>query len=202
MIREAIALHRDAGARVGEAYGLGLLATVTRDLGDTDAAFRHARAGLVVIRATGDDRNAAELLNVLGSLHLARQDDEAALDCYRQASQGADQATSPLPAVQSLVGQAAAMHRLGRWADADTLVRRALAESRRCGYRLVEGHAWTVLAQLAIDGGRPAEAWAATEAAVTIRRETGHRLVAADPRPVLDRLARLPSSGRSSVLQP
>jgi DNA-binding SARP family transcriptional activator/tetratricopeptide (TPR) repeat protein len=202
MIREAIALHRDAGARVGEADGLGLLASVTGDLGDTDAALRHARAGLVLIRATGDDRNAAELLNVLGSLHLARHDDEAALDCYRQASHDAEQAVSPLPALQSLVGQAAATHRLGRWADADALVRRALAESGRCGYRLVEGHAWTVLARLEIDGGRPAEARAAAEAALTIRRETGHRLVDADPGPILDRLARLPGSGRSSVLQP
>jgi ATP/maltotriose-dependent transcriptional regulator MalT len=153
-------------------------------------------------RAAGDDRNTAELLNVLGSLHLARGDDEAALDCYRQASQGAARAVSPLPALQALVGQAAAMHRLGRCADADTLVRRALAESRRYGYRLIEGHAWTVLAQLAIGGGRPAEARAAAEAALTIRRETGHRLVDADPRPVLDRLALLPGSGRSAVLQP
>ena len=186
MIQESITLHRDAAARVGEAYGLGLLAIVTRDLGHTEVAFRHARDGLVLIRATGDDRNAAELLNVLGSLHLARGDDEAALDCYRQAGHGAAQAVSPLPALQAQVGQATAMHRLGRSAEAQALVRRALEESRRYGYRLVEGHAWTVLARLEISAGRPAEAREAAESALTVQRETGHRLVDADPRPLLD----------------
>jgi tetratricopeptide (TPR) repeat protein/DNA-binding SARP family transcriptional activator len=195
MIQESINLHRGAGARVGEAYGLGLLATVTRDLGDTDSALRHARAGLALIRAAGDDRNEAELLNVLGSLHLARHDHQTALECYRQASHRATQAVSPLPAVQALVGQAAAMHRLGRRADARRLVRRALEDSRRYGYRLVEGHAWTVLARLEISCGRSTEAQEAAEMALAVRQETGHQLVDADPGPVLERLGRV---GRSN----
>ena len=191
LLREALALHREAGARVGEAYGLGLLAVVTRDLGDPGQALRHARAGLVLIRAAGDERNQAELLNILGSLHLARRDDQTALDCYRQAAECASQAESPLPAVQALVGLAAAEHRLGRGAESRRLLRRALADSREYGYRLVAGQAWTVLARLELSRGRLDAARLAAERAQTIRHETGHRIADADPAPVLARLRRL-----------
>ncbi|MFI7542390.1 tetratricopeptide repeat protein [Actinoplanes sp. NPDC049599] len=191
LVEESIALHREAGARVGEAYGLGLLATVTRDLGDPEQALGHARAALVLIRAAGDDRNQAEILNVLGSLHLARHDDRTALDCYRQAEQCAAHAVSPLPGVQALVGLAAAEHRLGRWAEAEGLVRRALAVSEEHGYRLVTGHAWTVLAELELSRGRPAESRAAADRALAVRRETGHRIADADPDRILRRLNRV-----------
>lgn len=140
-------------------------AIVNKDFGHTDVAFQHARDGLVPIRGAGDHRNAAELLTVFGSLHLARGDDEAALDCHRQALHSAAQAVSPLPAVQAQVGQATAMHRLGRSAEAQALVRHVLGESRRYGYRLVEGRAWTVLARLEISAE-------AREAAFTVGRRS------------------------------
>ena len=189
LVEESIARHREAGARVGEAYGLGLLANVVRDLGDRETALRHARAGLVLIRTAGDDRNQAEILNILGSLHLARHDPRTAWDCYRRAAAAAAGAVSPLPALQALVGLATAEHQLGRWTTSRGLLRRALAGSRKCGYRLVTGHAWTSLARLEMSRGRTAEARAAAEHALAVQRETGHRIVDADPGPVLLRLA-------------
>jgi tetratricopeptide (TPR) repeat protein len=188
LVEEAIALHREAGARVGEAYGLGLLSLVIRDVGDPDEALRHARAGLVLIQAAGDNINEAGILNVLGSLHLSRHNDQTALDCYRRAATCAWQAFAPAPAVAALAGQAAAEHRLGRGAAALDLAQRALAGSRKYGYRLVTGHAWTVLAQLHLSSGRLAAAGVAAGRALAVQRATGHRIADADPAPVLARL--------------
>ena len=83
---------------------------------------------------------------------------------------------------------------LGRAAEARELVLHALEDSRRYGYRLVEGHAWTVLARLELGCGRLTEAQRAAEKALAVRQETGHQLADADPGPVLEQLARLRQS--------
>jgi DNA-binding SARP family transcriptional activator/tetratricopeptide (TPR) repeat protein len=190
LAEESVELQREAGGGLGEAYAMGVLARIFRALGDHDRALRHARDALVLVQAVDDDAHQAEILNVLGSVHLVRRDDRTALDCYRRAAECAAHAVNPLPGMQALVGMATAEHRLGRWTESYRLLQQALAGSEERGFRLVAGHAWTALADLEVSRNRPDQARVAAEQALIVRRETGHRIADADPDPVLLRLRR------------
>ncbi|MBL7253122.1 ATP-binding protein [Paractinoplanes lichenicola] len=181
LLEEALTLTREAGDGGSEAYALGVLARIETD---PDRALRHARDALVLVQVAGDERQQAEMLCELGALHLEQHDTRTALDCFRRAAAHAEHATSPLPGLRALVGMAAAEHRLGNTTEADSLVRRALTGCQEHGYRIVEGEAWTVRAELDLARNRPAEARAAEEQALEVWRETGHRPAAGVTRPV------------------
>ena len=165
----SLSLYHEAGNRVGEAETHGYLAAVYRELGRRAEAFEHARAGLALAREAGDPRREIETLTTLGTVHHRFGDSKNAINCHHKALTMSRAVGGRYPEVNALIGLAAATGEAKH-------ARHALALAEREGYQALRGLALTVLAEVVLAAGRPAEAADHARRAVAVHRETGHRL--------------------------
>ncbi|GAA3709193.1 BTAD domain-containing putative transcriptional regulator [Nonomuraea antimicrobica] len=83
-LERGLALGRQLGAKEAEARALYLLADCLRRQDENTAALTGARRALVLARQIQDADAESQTLNVLGQVHHALGDPEAARDCYGQ----------------------------------------------------------------------------------------------------------------------
>jgi tetratricopeptide (TPR) repeat protein len=89
-----------------------------------------------------------------------------------------------------MVGLATANRHLDRLDQATEHAMQALELAREAGYRIVEGHAGSALAEIQLACGRPGQAVEHAREALAVHRETGHRLGEARTLRVLGRAIR------------
>jgi ATP/maltotriose-dependent transcriptional regulator MalT len=109
--------------------------------------------------------------NTLGSLSRLLAEHDAALRHHQHALQFAGEAGYRQGEAAALIGLAQTQAACGCQDEARAAIERALLTTRQTGLRVLEGHALTALADIALESGLRAEA---EDAALAVHRETGH----------------------------
>jgi tetratricopeptide (TPR) repeat protein len=171
---QALALHRQAGSREGEADTLNGLSEVYRDAGRYRRAKTYAQAGLAQATAANDHRLQADSLNLLATIHQGRGDQPAAAQHHHEALRLAQDGGYQRGEITALIGLAVVDLHLRRHQRALTGIRTALGTARRRGLRVLEGQARTVMARIHLNAGNGARCAAHCRAALRIHAATGH----------------------------
>jgi DNA-binding SARP family transcriptional activator/Tfp pilus assembly protein PilF len=170
-LTRALTLHREVGNRGGEAETIRVLAAVHRDTGRLAEALDLAEAALAHAQAAGDRRYEADALNTVASVTRI-SDPQQAARTYWSALELAREIGNRYPEAEALIGLAVTgpTRELARG-----YAEEGLAVARQIGYRILEGDALAVLADIERD--RPEVSTKYAERARAIRSETGHRPV-------------------------
>jgi tetratricopeptide (TPR) repeat protein len=149
------------------------------DAGNRAAALDLAHAALTRAGELGDPLSEAEAHNTIGRIRLLLDSIEQAREHYRQALGLARPVGARQAEIGALLGLSAAHRHAARRAvepQPAELAEQARALAAAAGYRMLEGQACAALAAARLAAGRPADAAATARQALTILRETGHRL--------------------------
>lgn len=185
---QALALHREIGSREGEADDLTNLAELHIDTGQYDRARELACASLELARDAAEPRVVIDATNTLGVVARLLGDAASAARCHQDClpadadGYGRGEATA-------LIGLASAQADLGQLDVARITAERAVLITRKTGLRLLEGHALTAVAGIALACGEPDRARADAQAALEVYRMAGHGLGAARAEQILSEVA-------------
>ena len=171
----ALELHRRIGSAVGATHDLACLATVHRDTGDLARAREHAEAALAAAAELDDLRLVAKAYNTSASVELCLGNVELAVDRHQRALESARQAEARGSEISALLG-ITSCQLAGTGPVDDSAALLALDLARQLGYRVREGQALTVLAEVSFRLGSSDAAREYAGQALACHRETGHRL--------------------------
>jgi tetratricopeptide (TPR) repeat protein/transcriptional regulator with XRE-family HTH domain len=132
-LEEALGIYRDIGSRLGEANALTGLGALLRLTGAFPAAVRTLEQALRIYRDIGDRGGETTVLNETGTLHRVSGEPALARECHRQALDLARAIDSSWDEALALAGLARCSLSVGRTADGEAGLRRALAILRRIG---------------------------------------------------------------------
>jgi tetratricopeptide (TPR) repeat protein len=168
-LRLALTKHHEVGDRGAEVDTRNRLAVALCDTGELPGALEQAQEALTLARDIEYGRGEVDALNALGAAHQRLGHRGTATDHHQQALALARDTAHRYAEVRALIGLAAARR------DGSS-AREAVDLAGRVGYRVLEGQARTVLAEVVLDEDEFGEAAALAARALAIQRETGHRL--------------------------
>ncbi|SNS94462.1 DNA-binding transcriptional activator of the SARP family [Asanoa hainanensis] len=173
--RAAMELQADVAKVYSQAHLLSGLAAVQRDRGELAEALANAEAALVKAREAADPMVEGDILSLLGTVHHWRGDPERAIEEHRRglAMLGAG---SEYVRTRTNIGLAAALRDTGDLASATTIATDALADAWRAGHRVPAGNAHLLLGSIHLRNGDIDGAVDSGQRALTLHRQTGHRL--------------------------
>jgi CHAT domain-containing protein/tetratricopeptide (TPR) repeat protein len=172
-LEEARQLYRLTGDSLGEMNARAQLATAYDALGEPQRAFAAIDSALAMARRLGTRAEEADDLLLLGDYFSAAGDYQHALDHYGRAAALNDTLGRPEQRGNLLQQQARAHFALGNAPLAERRAREALRVHRDGGFRYPELVDLLLLAELAQDQGRAAEAVHHIGGARAIARELG-----------------------------
>jgi DNA-binding SARP family transcriptional activator len=173
-LARALPLLREVGDRGGESYALRIQAAVHHDTGRYHEGLEYANLAMSRVRDTGDRRLESDVWSVMAALRLSLGDHNDAVTCYERAHDIARPV--PFQRTVALLGLGAARTGLGQYEQASVQASQALEAARKIGYRVLEGQALTLLAEIQLRDGLPDEADRLAGQALDSHRGTGHRL--------------------------
>lgn len=174
----ALTRARQAGDTEGEAYALRGLTFGSRLRGRLDDALNYGSQALALAEATGRPSAIAASLNNLALVHWRLGDPEEAVRIYERALALGPAAPSAKARLRSNLG--AALHRLGRHAEALEHLRFAVATATEVGDRDMLGYTFVDLAQVLLELGRHEDARERNLHAMEIAESTGDRALAGE----------------------
>jgi DNA-binding SARP family transcriptional activator/tetratricopeptide (TPR) repeat protein len=169
LLTTAITLHGEAGDRYGDTNTHRVLAMTLTETGSHHDAIEHGRIALESARVMEDPRAEAEALIVLAGIRhrLGEHGDTAAT--YRRALELARSTGDRYPEIEALLGLATVEADIG-------LALRVADLAGQAGYRALEGQALTAAADIQLHHDNSADALRHAVRALSVHRETGHRL--------------------------
>jgi DNA-binding SARP family transcriptional activator/Tfp pilus assembly protein PilF len=197
-LARSLELRDEVGDRSWEAYARWSLARLLADRGRWAEAHREATEVFSAVRGGGEAAEEANIANTVAATHDAMGRHEEAMAHYRHAL--AVGQMKPHPRCESLLGMAIVEHRQGGSEEAAGRAREALETARRVGYRVVEGQALAILAEILAGQGRSDQARRLADQALASHRATGYRLGEARALAVLGGIA-LADGDRTAALQ-
>lgn len=147
----ALALQQELGDRGAEAYSLRNLAEAHRDRDEPGQALDLARTAVRLAGELTDVRIEADAANTLATVYYRLGRYREAIDQHQYVLGLVDPTGDPFPEIQAHLGLAAAYRALGRTDRARDHAQHALYRAQRTGYRLLEQHARSELAELGAD---------------------------------------------------
>ncbi|MGH3381308.1 MAG: tetratricopeptide repeat protein [Actinoallomurus sp.] len=178
-IEHAIVLLRRLGDHDVESACLSELAAVHLDAGDIAKARHRAEEAWELSRTVESPHWAIPVLSMLATV---RHD----LDEHEHAIRLAHEKGTPEFIARTLLAAARTAAQVGATEFGSVKANGALQVATRLGYRVIEGNASIVLGELELAAGRLDPAIEHAQAALTIHKETGHRLGEIRARAVLD----------------
>lgn len=176
---EARAMKIDADRGAGElsAAAAETMAALCASLGEYDSALSYAEAFVRHGETRGDRKWTADgLISVAVALNRLGRHAEAESAATRALDVGGGLAEI---LINGLIERAAARIGLGEFASAGADARRALERARECGYRLREGKALNLMAELRLHEGEAGGARELASQALDDHRSSGYRAGAA-----------------------
>ncbi|WP_433663106.1 ATP-binding protein [Nocardia sp. CA-128927] len=176
LFRQALALYRETGYRIGEADTLASLGIICRSAGDYEQAVNLLRQTLTLYRETGYRLGEAETLAKLGGILRDAGDYEQAVDLVQQALPLYRETRYRLGNAFALSMLGSVHGKAGDYGQATDLLLRGLALFREVGNRNGEA---IVLSNLGLVSHRVGDLDQAADLihqAVTLFREIGARL--------------------------
>jgi DNA-binding SARP family transcriptional activator len=168
-------LYQSIGNLTGEGDALRCLADVDLLSGRPASAEELITRALRLARDIGQHRLEVDSLITLATVRLQRGDPVGAAQDFQQAVAVAGE-RNRYWAAEAVIGLAAAYAQDGRLDPARRCGQEAVETVRQAGFRLIEGRALTVLAQVLLADGATHRAADLAAEALAIHRETGHRL--------------------------
>ncbi|TDB96031.1 tetratricopeptide repeat protein [Nonomuraea longispora] len=172
---EALRIHRHCGNRSAEVLTLGTISSIHCDADRPDQALRYAEEAWLIAEETTSPRALCEAMVVLGASHAAYGRHSKAAKWYERALRAAREA-NPYARAYALTGLASVYARIGRNDEARACAEQARAIAQKIGHLVLEGEAYLVLAELALDRHEYELAAVHVQRARALRIETGHRL--------------------------
>ncbi len=154
VFEEALGLFQAAGDLVGEAHVLNNIAQIRLEKGDPDTAAADLKLALAAAEETGARRVHAQVLCRLGDLQLAADDLTEAQRSFQRALDLVLVLHDRVGEAMAKHGLASVMHRFGRSAEAEAMLRSACALAVHLGEAFVEARINLTLGQLHRDTGR------------------------------------------------
>jgi DNA-binding SARP family transcriptional activator len=187
-ITHSLRLFNSIGERYGQGRARCVLTRLHFDAGRYDAALECASATLRDALLVYHHASAALSLIDLVEIRRRLGDHQHAVRDSARAVELARRAGRPHAEVQALVGLADSYRHEGQPGEAMHSIAAARRITERYGYRLLEGHARTVLGEIRLAAGDRVTATAHAEAALAIHAQTGYRLGEARTRALLSQL--------------
>jgi tetratricopeptide (TPR) repeat protein len=194
---EALALAREISDPTLESMTLCSTAVVHHDAGRHHEALALVDASGTLARRVGDRQEEAYTLNILARVRNSLGDHRRAVAHLAEVL-SLVQDDRPFARAEALIDLAIAHTCLAEYDQASEIAHDALALSRRMSYRMREGQALTVLAEISLGQGRRDSARAYLEEALENHRTTGYRLGEAQTLAVLGRVE-LASAGQDAA---
>jgi len=173
---QTVAMARTLGSRFREAQGLGKLAEIACAEGRMARAADLGQQALAIVRTAGRAQNEVDVLNAVGRIAVRSGQPTVAVGHHQRAS---GLAGEPNPyhygLIDALVGLADAHLALGEHAAAQPAARQAHDQAGELGYRILQGKAATVLAEVELARHNHTQAAIYAGQALRLHHATGHR---------------------------
>jgi DNA-binding SARP family transcriptional activator/tetratricopeptide (TPR) repeat protein len=173
---QTLAMARKLGSRFREAQDLGKLAEIASVEGRLARAADLGQQALALVRTAGRAPNEVDVLNAVGRVAVRSGQPRAAVTHHRQATGLAD---GPSPyhygLTDALVGLADAHLALAEHDEATLAAKRAYDRARELGYRILQGKAAIILAEVELARDNHTRAAAYASEALELHHATGHR---------------------------
>jgi DNA-binding SARP family transcriptional activator/tetratricopeptide (TPR) repeat protein len=173
---QTVAMARTLGSRFREAQGLGKLAEIACAEGRMARAADLGQQALALVRSAGRAQNEVDVLNAVGRIAVRSGRPEVAVGYHQRATGLASEPNRyHYGLIDALVGLADAHLALGEHARAQPAARQAHDQARDLGYRILQGKAATVLAEVELARHNHTQAASYVGQALRLHHATGHR---------------------------
>jgi CHAT domain-containing protein/Tfp pilus assembly protein PilF len=139
LYKEALAVHREVGDRVGEGRALSNIGALSQELGRIEDALRYGSEALVIRRELGDRAGEAVTVANLGLAHHQLGRLQEALGCFEEALRIDRELGNRIGESTTLDSLGGVLCGLGRYQEALVCYEDALDIQRQIGYRLAQG---------------------------------------------------------------